>query len=240
MFSFIPSCKTYDPCFGYEIAVIMQDGLRRMYQEEENVFYYLTVMNENYIHPAMPEGVEENIIKGMYLFKENSKKSDLRVQLLGSGAILREVLAGAEILEQQFQVIADVWSVTSFSELRRDILSVEHYNRFHLDKDQKQSHVMQCLKDRQGPVIAATDYLKLFADQIRVAIKQPYYVLGTDGFGRSDTRAFLRTFFEVDAKHIAYTALKALMDEGKLEKSYLNDALKKLQIDPNKPEPKTL
>jgi len=237
MFSFVPNCVSYDPTFAYELAVIIQDGLKRMYQDQEDVYYYITLMNENYVHPPMPKGVEKGIIKGMYLLKESSKKSEKHVQLLGSGTILREAIAAAEILEKDFGVAADIWSVTSFNELRKDVESVARHNRLQVEAKVKQSHVAKCLNGREGPVIAATDYIKLFAEQIRADVPNEYYVLGTDGFGRSDTRVALRDFFEVDAKMIAYTALKALHDEGKLTKAKLVDAQKKLKIDPKRPEP---
>jgi pyruvate dehydrogenase E1 component len=241
MYSAIPTCMSYDPTFAYEVAVIIQDGLRRMYRDKENVFYYLTLMNENYIHPEMPEGVEAGIIKGMYLFKRGDEKLKTRVQLLGSGAILREVIAAQEILEKQFDIAADVWSVPSFSQLRRDIESIARYNRLHPQAQPKQSYVETCLQHQSGPVIAATDYMKIYADQIRQGIKnKPYYVLGTDGFGRSDTRPMLRNFFEVDAKMIAYTALKALADQNEFDKAMLTRAMEKLTIDPNRPDPWTV
>lgn len=237
MFSVVPNCISYDPTFAYEVAVIIQDGLKRMYADCENVYYYLTLMNENYHQPAMPKNCEEGILKGLYLFKESRTTHKQRVQLLGSGTILNEVIKAAQLLEDDFNIAADVWSATSFNELRRDIESVARYNRLHPDKPARQSHVAKCLQDRPGPVIAATDYMKLFADQIRQAIIQPYHVLGTDGFGRSDTREALRDFFEVDAKHIAYTAIKALVDLGELPKTAAKTALKKLAIDVNRDDP---
>lgn len=240
MYSAVPTCMTYDPTFAYEVAVIIQDGLRRMYKDKENVFYYMTLMNENYVHPAMPKGVEAGIVKGMYLFKRGDEKLKKRVQLLGSGAILREVIAAQDILEKQFDVAADVWSVTSFNQLRRDVESVARYNRLHPEATPKQTYVETCLQDQVGPVIAATDYMKIMADQIRQAVKQPYYVLGTDGFGRSDTRPALRDFFEVNAKMIAYTALKALADQHEFDKAMLTRAMEKLTIDPNRPDPWTI
>lgn len=231
MFSMVPNCISYDPTFAYEVAVIMRDGLKRMFEQHENVFYYINVMNENYHHPAMPEGVEDDIIKGLYRFKQSDLKSKLHVQLLGSGTILLQVIAAAELLEKEFDIAADVWSATSFSELRKDVESVTRYNRLHPDKKPRQSHVAKCLDGVAGPVIAATDYVKLFADPIRQAVKQPYHVLGTDGFGRSDTRAVLRDFFEVDAKHIAYAAVKALVDSEELPADAATKAIKKLAID---------
>lgn len=240
MFSMVPTCRAYDPAFAYELAVIIQDGLRRMYQDKENVFYYITLMNESYKHPAMPEGVEKGIIKGMYLFREGNRKLSQCVQLLGAGAILLEVIAASEILERQFNVAADIWSVPGFNLLRHDIESVDRYNRLHPQETSKKSYVEECFHDRKGPVIAATDYIKLQANQIRQAIKKPYYVLGTDGFGRSDTRSVLRDFFEVDAKMIVYTALKALTDQGEFEMGQLINAIQKLGIDPHRPDPWTI
>jgi len=231
--SVIPNCISYDPTFAYEIAVIIHEGLRRMYQEQEDVFYYITMMNENYTHPEMPKGVEEGIIKGLYLFQKADNKAKLQVQLIGSGAILREVIAAAELLKKEFSVSANVWSATSFTELRRDALEVERYNRLHPKEKAKLSYVTQCLKDQKGPVIAATDYMKLYAEQIRAFVPAAYHVLGTDGFGQSDTRPHLRDFFEVDAKHIAYTALKALADEGQFSIDDLVKAMKKLAINPD-------
>lgn len=237
----IPSCISYDPTYGYELAVIIQDGLRRMYQEQENVYYYITVMNESYIQPEMPEGVTEGILKGMYLLQEspvNAKK--LRVQLLGSGPILREVITAATILEKEFNVLSDVWSVTSFTELRKEALAVERNNFLHPDLKPKLSYVTQCLKDRVGPVIAATDYMRLYAEQVRAFVPKSYTVLGTDGYGRSDTRSALRQFFEVDSNYIAYAALKALADQGNFPMKELLQARTKLNIDPSKPDPVTV
>lgn len=238
--SVIPNCINYDPTFSYEVAVIVREGLRRMYVEQEDIFYYITLMNENYLHPAMPEGSETGILKGMYLFKQTATDAKSRIQLMGSGAILREVIAAANLLEEDFGIGADIWSVTSFTELRRDGLSVERYNRLHPEQKPKISYVTECLTDRSGPVIAATDYMKLFADQIRPYVPQDYHVLGTDGFGRSDGRVRLRYFFEVNAEYIAFTALRALLDEGKLPVSTIKEAMKKYNIDPEKPDPVTI
>ncbi|MCW5575037.1 MAG: pyruvate dehydrogenase (acetyl-transferring), homodimeric type [Burkholderiales bacterium] len=240
--STIPNCVSYDPTFAYEVAVIIQDGLRRMYQEQEDVFYYITVMNENYTHPAMPEGVEKSILKGMYLFSEGkAKKSQPKVQLLGSGTILREVIAGAELLEKDFGIAADIWSVTSFNELRRDGLDVQRWNLLHPDQPPRQSHIEQCLKDRAGPVVAATDYMKLFADQVRAFLPTHNFItLGTDGFGRSDTRRKLRQFFEVDRHYVAVAAMKALADQELLPRKTVAEAVKKYGINPDKPNPATV
>ena len=186
----VPNCVSYDPTFGYELAVIIHDGLRRMYGEQEDVFYYLTTLNENYAHPPMPAGAEAGIIKGMYLLKASTAKTGRKVQLMGSGAILREVIAGAELLEKDFGVSADIWSVTSFTELRRDALDVERWNMLHPEEQTRVPYVTKCLAERgDDPVIASTDYMKLFADQIRGFVPGTYRVLGTDGFGRSDYRA---------------------------------------------------
>ncbi len=235
----IPNCVSYDPTFAYELAVIIQDGLRRMYAEGESIFYYITVMNENYAHPPMREGVREGILRGMYLLQEGNKKRRRRVQLLGSGTILREVIAAAELLEQDFGVAADIWSVTSFSELRREGLDARRWNMLHAEEPTRTSYVEQCLKDRHGPAVAATDYMRLFADQIRPFVDRRYLVLGTDGFGRSDTRKQLRRFFEVDRYYVAVAALQALADEGDIAASKVTEAITKYGIDPEKPSPLT-
>lgn len=238
----IPNCVSYDPTFAYEMAVIIHDGLRRMYKNQENIFYYLTAMNENYPQPAMPEGVEDCILRGMYLFKSAPSygKDELRVQLLGSGTILREAIAASSLLAEDFGVAADVWSVTSFTELRRQGLEVQRWNLLHPDKEPRVCYVTDCLTDRKGPVIAATDYVKIYADQIRFGVPQPYYVLGTDGFGRSDTRKQLRKFFEVDRYYIAVTALKGLAEMGQLPVSKVTEAIKKYDLEVNKPNPMTV
>jgi pyruvate dehydrogenase E1 component len=240
--STIPNCVSYDPAFAYELAVIVQDGLRRMYQEQEDIFYYITVMNENYVHPAMPEGVEKGILRGMYLLSEgHAKKNQPRVQLLGSGTILREVIAGAELLEKDFGIAADIWSVTSFNQLRRDGLDVQRWNLLHPDDEPRLSHVEQCLKDRPGPVVAATDYMKIFADQIRTFLPTHHFAaLGTDGFGRSDTRRQLRRFFEVDRHYVALAALKALADSEAVPRRKVSEAIAKYGIEPEKPNPATV
>jgi len=249
----IPNCVAYDPTFSYEIAVILQDGTRRMLKEQEDVYYYITVMNENYAHPEMPKGAEADIIKGMYLFKDASaekgtngkgkSKSIPYVQLLGSGTILREVIAAADLLEKEFGVVADIWSCPSFSELRRDGFDVERWNRLHpMAKDQRKAHVTKCLEDRAGPAIAATDYVREYADQIRAFMPdgKRYVVLGTDGFGRSDTRANLRAFFEVDRYWIAHAAIAALAAEGKMNPEDVARAIKQWKLDPDKPNPLTV
>lgn len=237
----IPNCVSYDPVFSYELAVIVREGMRRMYVEQEDVFYYLTVMNENYAHPAMPKGAEVGIVKGMYLFSEGAAKAKApKVQLLGSGTIMREAIAAAELLEKDFGVSADLWSVTSFNELRRDGLDCERWNMLHPESKPRVSFVEQCLAKRSGPVIAATDYIKSYADQIRPYVAARYKVLGTDGFGRSDTRKKLREFFEVDRHYIVLAALKALADEGTIEAVQVSRALKLYGINPNKPNPTTV
>jgi pyruvate dehydrogenase E1 component len=235
----IPNCVSYDPTFAYELAVIIHDGLRRMYVEQEDVFYYLTVMNENYTHPAMPKGAEEGIIKGMYQFGSGKKKANNKVQLLGSGTILREVIAAGELLEKDFGVAADVWSVTSFNELRREGVDCERWNTLHPEAKPRISYVEQCL-DATVPVVAATDYIRSFPDQVRPFVKAQYKTLGTDGFGRSDTRKKLRQFFEVDRYYVVVTALKALADEGKLDAKEVSRAIKLYKIDSDKPNPITV
>jgi pyruvate dehydrogenase E1 component len=235
----IPNCRAYDPCYSYELAVIIQDGLRRMCAEQENIFYYISCMNENYAHPALPAGAEEGILRGMYLLRAGGK-GKVRVQLFGSGTILREVLAAADLLQESFGIPADVWSVTSFSELRREALDVARWNARHPDAEPRRSYVERTLADRQGPFVAATDYMKIVSDQIRQWVPGRYVVLGTDGFGRSDGRAALRSFFEVDRKSIAAAALGALADEGGVDRKTLKDAFAQLGVDPDKRNPVTL
>ena len=235
----IPNCIAYDPAFAYELAVITQDGLRRMYQEQENVFYYITIMNENYVQPAMPKGVEEGIIKGMYLYQGSRAKAK-HVQLMGSGTIFREVIAAADLLEKDFGVSSDIWSVTSFNQLRRDGLDVERWNLLHPDKKPRVSYVGKSLEKRKGPVVAATDYMRAYPDQIRQFIPGPFSVLGTDGYGRSDSRNQLRKFFEVNRYYIVLAALKSLADAGSLDASEVTKAIKKYRINPEKPNPVTV
>jgi pyruvate dehydrogenase E1 component len=232
----IPNCVSYDPTFAYELAVIIHDGMRRMNVEQENVYYYITVMNENYHQPEMPKGVEKGIIKGLYLFQSGGKKKR-KVQLMGSGTILREVIAAADLLDQDWAVDADIWSATSFTELRREGLEADRWNRLHPLADQKVSYVEQCLKGRRGPVIAATDYMKAYPDQIRKWVPGRFDVLGTDGFGRSDMRKNLRRHFEVDRYHVTVAALKALADEGSLPAAKVDEAIKKYGIDVDRPDP---
>jgi pyruvate dehydrogenase E1 component len=235
----IPNCVAYDPCYAYELAVIVQDGLRRMYAEQENVFYYLTCMNENYAHPALPEGAEEGILKGMYRLRSGGK-GKVRVNLLGSGTILREVLAAAELLEREFGVPADVYSVTSFSELRREALDAERWNLLHPGEAPRTPWVSALLAEAEGPFVAATDYMRTVPDQIRQWVQGRYVVLGTDGYGRSDSREALRGFFEVDRRYVALAALKVLADEGQLDMATVRSALQRFGIDPAKPNPVTV
>ena len=237
----VPNCISYDPTFGYEIAVIVHDGLRRMYSEQQDVYYYLTVMNENYSHPAMPEGAAPNIIKGMYLFKAGDKKAKgPRVQLIGSGVILRESIAAAELLAKDWGVEADIWSCPSFTELARDGNAVTRWNLMNPTAKPKVSHVESSLATTQGPVIASTDYVRSFAEQIRAFVPRRYVVLGTDGYGRSDTREKLRRFFEVDRHYITVAALKALADEGDVPAAKAAEAFKKYGLDSTKPAPWTV
>ncbi len=236
----IPNCVAYDPTFAYEVALIIHGGLKRMYIDDEDVYYYITVMNENYEHPAMPKGAEEGILKGIYLFKKGGKKK-LKVQLLGAGTIFREVIAAADLLKDDFGVDSDLWSVTSFNELRREGLDVDRWNMLHPNKKAKVSYVEKTLTPHAGPIIAATDYMKTYADQIRNFLPgRNYSVLGTDGFGRSDTRAQLRKHFEVNRYYVVIAALKALADEGQIPVSKVTEALKKYGIDTDKPNPVTV
>ena len=236
MSSTVPNCVSYDPTYAYELAVILQDGMRRMYAEQESVFYYVTTMNENYFHPAMPEGVEEGIRRGIYCLRR-APAGDKRVALLGCGTILRESERAAEILAEDYGIMADVYSVTSFTELRRDGLAVERWNRLHPKDEPKQAYISQMFADFDGPIVAATDYMKSYSDQIRPFLKQPYVTLGTDGFGRSDTRAALRAFFEVDYRHVVVAALTVLADRGQFEREGVAEAIAKFEIDPEAPDP---
>ena len=233
--STIPNCVAYDPCFGYELAIIVQDGLRRMYAEQERVFYYLTLMNENYAHPPMPQGVEDGIRRGMYLLQSDAQAT---VQLLGSGVILREVIQAAKILREEYQIHANVWSVTSFNELARDGMACEEHNRLHpLAEPSLEPWVSQQLRDYDGIVLAATDHIRAYAEQIRGYLPEsrPYVTLGTDGYGRSDTRANLRSYFGVDAAHIVVATLNKLADEGEVDKRLVKDAISSLEIDTDRP-----
>jgi pyruvate dehydrogenase E1 component len=238
LFSVVPNCRAYDPAFGYEVAVIIQDGLRRMVAEQEDVFYYLTLMNENYPHPAMPEGAVDGILRGMYPLREASRRSRKPVvQLLGSGTILREAMAAADLLEQDFGVLADVWSVTSFSELRRDGIEAERWNMLHPADKPRVPYIASALSGRRGPVIASTDYLRAVPDQIRQWVPGRYRTLGTDGYGRSDSRRALRRFFEVDRHYVAVAALRELAEEGTLKPSVVAEAIAKYGIDADAPLP---
>ena len=235
---FIPNCMAYDPTFHYEVAVIVRDGLKRMYEEQQDVFYYITTMNENYRHPALPEGAEEGIIKGMYRFSQAKGKAKApRVQLLGCGSILNEVIAAAELLRDDWGVAADVWSCPSFNELARDGHAAKRWNRLHPGETPRKSYVEQCLEGTEGPVIASTDYIRMFAEQIRPFVPRRYEVLGTDGFGRSDSREALRRHFEVDRHYVVLAVLQALVDEGKFKSGKVRDAIAKYGIDPEKPNP---
>lgn len=233
----VPNCISYDATFSYEVAVIVQDGIRRMYEEKQAVYYYLTLLNENYQHPAMPEGAAEGIIKGMYLFREAEGDAKNRVQLMGSGSILREVIAAAELLKEEFDIAADIWAVTSFNELTREGQDVDRWNMLHPQEAPRESYVSQCLDGQLGPVIAATDYMKNFAEQIRAWVPATYKVLGTDGFGRSDSRQKLRHFFEVDRYFVALAALKTLQEQGDISADVVSAAITKFGIDPEKPNP---
>ena len=235
----IPNCISYDPTFAYELAVIIQEGMRRMVQNQEDVYYYITLMNENYTHPEMPKGAEAGILKGMYNFSKSSAKGE-KVQLMGSGVILREVIAAANMLESDWGVSADIWSVPSFTELRREAQDCERWNMLNPEKTQRVNYVAECLKDAKGPVIAATDYMKAFAEQIATFVPNKFVALGTDGFGRSDSREALRSFFEVDRFYIVLATLKALVDVGKLPAAKAAEAVKKYNLDPNKPNPTTV
>ena len=232
----IPNCVSYDPCFSYELAVIMQNGLKRMVENQEDIYYYITVMNENYRHPDMPQGVEQGIIDGIYQFS-SSKVKGPKVQLMGSGVILREVIEAAAILEKDFSVAADVFSVTSFTEVRRNALSIERWNRLNPDKKEKQSILDNVITDKDSPVIASTDYMKSFPEQIGRFLNNTFIALGTDGYGRSDSRQALRSFFEVDRYYIVTAALKALVDKGEVDKAVLIKALKDYKINGEKQDP---
>ena len=240
--STIPNCVTYDPTFHYELAVIFNEGLRRMHEKKENVFYYITTMNENYSHPDMPKdkNCEEGILKGMYKIKEFNNYKKTKIQLLGSGAILREMMMAAEILQKEYQIDSEIWSVTSFNELRRDGMEVERYNLLNPDKEQKVSFVEQCLGKSEGPIMAASDYMRMNSDQIRPYTNKSFYSLGTDGFGRSDTRKNLRKFFEVDKQHLVTYGLSILAKEQLIASKYAKEAIKKYNIDADKPMPTKL
>jgi pyruvate dehydrogenase E1 component len=238
--SAIPNCISYDPTFSYELAIILQEGLRRMHDKQENIFYYLTVMNENYQHPEMPKDCEKGILKGMYLFKEFNNKGKTKIQLLGCGAILREIIAAAEILSKDYNIDSDVWSVTSFNELRNDGMKIERKNLLNPGKKPEKSYIEKCLGNKEGLIVAASDYIKTYADQIRPYISRSFYSFGTDGYGRSDGRKNLRKFFEVDKEHIVTYALSALAKEQLISSKYAEEAMKKYKIDKDKPIPTVL
>jgi pyruvate dehydrogenase E1 component len=240
----VPNCVSYDPTYSYELAVVIQDGMRRMYDNDESVWFYITTMNENYTHPDMPKGSEEGILKGMYLLEDSDGKDykiakpAARVRLLGSGTILREVRRAAEYLRKEYKIAVDVFSATSMNELARDGQAAERWNMLHPEaKQAKVPYVTQLLSQGSGPVIAATDYMKLYSDQIRAFVPAPYKVLGTDGFGRSDSREKLRTFFEVNWKYVTVAALNELVKTGELKPSVVSAAIKSLGLDPEKSNP---
>jgi len=236
----IPNCISYDATYGYEVAVIIEHGMRRMYQNQESVYFYLTLLNEKYAHPDMPKGAEQGILKGMYLLREGLGGSNKRVQLMGSGSILREVIFAADMLESEYDVNCDIWAVTSFNELAREGQDVDRWNMLHPEQETKTSYASTLLKDRKGPVIAATDYMKNYADQIRGLVPNRFRVLGTDGFGRSDSRIKLREFFEVDRHYITVAALTELSAEGKVTGQEISEAINKFSIPIDKPPPRTL
>ena len=238
--STIPNCVSYDPTFAYEVVVIVREGIRRMYEAQEDVYYYVTVMNENYAHPAMPEGAAEGIIKGLYLLKGGGKGKGPRVQLMGSGTILREVIAAADLLRDDWKIESDIWSATSFNELRRDGMSAERHNLLHPKGARRKSYVETALEGHAGPVIVATDYMRNYADQIRQHVGRRYVTLGTDGFGRSDYRVKLRTFFEVNRYYVTIAALKALADDGEIKADVVEQAIKKYGLDTERPDPWTV
>ncbi|MGB0466379.1 MAG: pyruvate dehydrogenase (acetyl-transferring), homodimeric type [Pontibacterium sp.] len=239
MAQMIPNCVSYDPTYGYELTVVVQNGMKRMYEDQENIFYYVTTMNENYAHPAMPVGAEEGIIKGMYLLEEG-KDADKKVQLMGCGTILLEVREAATILREEYGVESDIWSTTSINELRREAQEVERWNLLHPTETERKSYVTECIESREGPVIACTDYMRMYPDQLREYIPRPFKVLGTDGFGRSDTRTKLREFFEVNRYYVVVAALKSLQEEGKVEAADVAKAMQKFNINPEKPAPWTI
>lgn len=242
----VPNCVSYDPTFAYEVAVIVRHGLQRMYGDNESVYFYLTLMNENYAHPAMPEGAEEGIIRGIYKLesageksgaKKGAKKAKHAVRLLGSGTILNEVREAAKILAEKYEVASDVYSVTSFTELARDGQNVERWNRLHPASRPRTAYIQDTLGDAETPVIASTDYMRLYAEQVRAWVPADYTVLGTDGFGRSDTREKLRRHFEVDRGHVVVAALGALARQGKVKAEVVEDAIREFGIDADKPAP---
>ena len=240
--STIPNCISYDPTFAYELAVIFREGLKRMHEKKENIFYYITTMNENYPHPAMPKdkSCEDGILKGMYKFKDFNKNKKTKIQLIGSGAILREIISGAEILQNEYGIDSEIWSVTSFNELARNGMETERYNLLNPDEKNKISYVEECLGRSNIPVLAASDYMRSHSEQIRPFVKNSFYSLGTDGFGRSDTRKNLRKFFEVDKEHIVTYALSVLSNEQLISSKAAKDAMKKYKIDSKRVFPSKL
>jgi pyruvate dehydrogenase E1 component len=234
----VPNLVAYDPAYAYELSAIVKDGIRRMYEKGEDVFYYVTIHNENYVQPPMPKGVEEGILKGLYLLKPGPKKGKLKAQLLGSGAILNEALKAQELLAG-LGVSADVWSVTSYKELRRDALDAERWSLLHPGEKPRIPYLRAALAKAEGPFVAASDNLKALPDSVAKWIPGELLSLGTDGFGRSDTREGLRDFFEVDARHIALAALTGLLRAGKLKADAVKKAMKALKLDPDKPDPMT-
>ncbi len=242
LFSVVPNCRAYDPAYSYELAVIIQEGLRQMMGEQQDVFFYITLMNENYRHPKMPDDAREGILKGMYLLREGSKRARKkpRVQLLGSGTILQEVLAAADLLADDWNVEADVWSVTSYTELRRDGLEVDRWNMLHPTSKPRPAYLTECLDGHKGPAIAATDYIRALPDQVRQWVDRPYRVLGTDGYGRSDSRAALRGFFEMDRRYLAVAALRELADLGEVKPGQVKKAIERYEIDAEAPMPTTI
>jgi pyruvate dehydrogenase E1 component len=235
--SSVPNVVAYDPAFAYEVAAIVREGLRRMYERQEDVFYYITLYNENIHHPPMPEGCDEGVIGGLYRFRASEIQSGKRVQLFGSGTILQCVLKAQRILAEQFGVAADVWSATSYQQLRHEALSTDRWNRLHPESAPQVPYVTRVLDGVEGPIIAASDFVKAVPDMIRPWVRQDFVTLGTDGFGRSDTREALRRFFEVDAEHIALAALYALSKAGKLPAAEVGEAIRSLGIDPDKADP---
>ena len=241
MASMIPNCVSYDPTYAYELAIIVEEGLKRMHEKQENIFYYITTMNENYLHPEMPKHVKkEDVLQGMYLLKEFENKGKAKVQLMGSGTILNEVLLAAEILSNEYGIDSDVWSVTSFNELKKNGMEVERNNLLNPENEREQSFVEKCLEGRSGPIISATDYMRTYGDQIRPYVKENYYAFGTDGYGRSDTRKNLREFFEVNKEYIVANTLSILAKEQKIASKVAQDAFKKYSIDQTKPIPTKL
>ena len=235
----IPNCVTYDPTYGYEVAVIVQNGIERMYGEkQENVFFYLTTLNENYKQPAMPEGAQEGILKGIYKLKDVEAKNSYKVKLLGSGSILEQVRVASEVLASEYGIASELYSVTSYNELAREAQETERYNLLHIDEEDKVPYIQTALdSDEDTIIISATDYIKAYSEQLAPFVKGDFKALGTDGFGRSDSRANLRSFFEVDTDFIVFTTLAQLAKKGKIEKSVLVDAMKKYNIDPEKINP---